>query len=321
MKSINGWLGRTLFMAVLFVAVPVWADEPAKPVAAAEEAYSEGKRLAEANKWLAAVTLFEKAYALDPSPNRAAHLGRAQVMTEAYAAGATNLERYLREEKNPPADRRAAIEELLRGAKEKVATVTLQLDEPGVTVRIGQVDVPTERLSWPQYVAPGTHVFEATKAGFEVSTETREVVAGSAIDVTFKMKVARVVKSEVTTQESSTLSPFAKVGFGVAGGLGAVGAGVAIAAGVSYAGYMEAYNRRVCEGDCDADVARRAPTSEGLSRAWVALLGSAAVIGGATAVIQFGILSNDKSGETKPNGKVSLMVVPGLGGLVVRGSW
>lgn len=319
MKSINGWLGRTLFMAVLFVAVPVWADEPAKPVvvaakpvAAAEEAYSEGKRLAEANKWLAAVTLFEKAYALDPSPNRAAHLGRAQVMTEAYAAGATNLERYLREEKNPPADRRAAIEELLRGAKEKVATVTLQLDEPGVTVRIGQVDVPTERLSWPQYVAPGTHVFEATKAGFEVSTETREVVAGSAIDVTFKMKVARVVKDE-PTQRPAKVNPLWIAGGALSAALVVTGVGLGIGSKMRNDQAVAAISAR--------DKQRYDEEYGASTSLWTGgfVSASVGVALGVTTLIY--AIKSHRDAESKRNAAVSLVVVPTVGGVIMQACW
>lgn len=321
MKSSKGWLGRTFLVAALLVAGPVWADEPAK---SAESVYVQGKRLADEGQWEAALSLFKDAYAMDPSPKRAAHLGRAQVMTGRYAEGAANLERYLREEKNPPEDIRAAVEGMLRDAKTKVAAVTLKIDAQGAMLRIDKEEVSPDRWGLTQYLEPKIHVFELAKEGFVTTSKTFDLAAGQVAEVELQVGEAVVVvgpETPITKPGKPLVDKRVVIGGGVASGaLLLLAGGLGIAANVKHKDaqaialspdYTNEEKRR-----SDFKAADSATANYG--KAALVLLGLGVVGGVGTAI--YGAMGG-RATDAKGNAKMSWVAAPTVGGFVFRALW
>ena len=112
---------------------------------------------------------------------------------------------------------------------------------------------------------------------------------------------------------SAPLDPIVKVGIGVSSTLGAVAIVTGIAAGVSYIGFVDVYNGRGCGAKCDAEVAQRGSTLQGLTLTST-ITGVMAVAAGTATLIYA-----RKSPQTPE--KASWHVTPTAGGIVVHGRW
>ncbi len=319
MKNLTVMLGRTFVVAMFVVATPAAAEEP--KLTPAEVLIKAGKDSSDAGQWVDAAKFFDQSYAIEPLPRTAALLGRAQIMAGNELVGAANLELFLREEKQFPPGLKEAALELLARAKLKIVTVTLQVNQPGAELFVDGTRIEDKRSSWPLYLPVGEHSFEAKKAGFVPANFRGGFVAGEAVKVPM---VLSPIGSGSRDDESKGMNPRQVTAYAVGGGLllGAIGTG--IYAGVTYGPTLksrtayEVANRELCDPLC---LKHYNAYRNGAARLQGLTITTAVLAAAGLGTLGFAALNKWSAATPPQTGRVSWVVVPSLGGMVVQGSW
>lgn len=169
--------------------------------------YERGVQLYNEANYDVAQFEFERAYELAPSYKILYNLAHLQRQQNNYAAALQTFQRYLRDgDANIPADRRQEVTAEIETLKSRVASIAIQVSEPGADISIDDAPICSgtrstcvgkSPLPAPVLVNPGRRKISATKAGFATTSSTVTVVGSDATSVTLTLqplaKAERVV--------------------------------------------------------------------------------------------------------------------------------
>ena len=296
------------------------ADDSAKK---ATTHFMKGSDLLKAKKFALALEQFKLSYAAVPSPNshlyiarclsamgdaRAAYTEFDKVVDEATERGKTE-EKYL-----PTRDSAKGERDDLR-SKVALVTITVEHQAPGLTVRIGDAEIPREQWNKPLAVPPGPVEAKLSSSdGKQVGTQSATIAVGQSHTLVLDGAAASAVvasgsEGEATTKsKSSALRPAAIV----AGTVGVAGFVMFAVAGSMSKSTYSSLEKECGAGPCPAS--RADDISSGKTQQTLAnvglIVGAVGVAAGATLFVLS--LNKGKSAAAPTTG---LMVGPGYAGL------
>ena len=215
--------------SLLLVAAPGLAqDDPAQPSsndeatepaqvptteaeksAAADRLFEEAKRAAAIKNWEQAHASLTKAYALKPSHDIAANLGKAAFETGRYSEAAQRLTYAL--EVYPATgspEKRAGIEAFLRDQiMPRVATIEVVVQPAGAKVRITEAVAGVDPTRTPVYVPPGHIELHATLEGYSPTDEEIQARVGMKYLVRLQLVKEGAGTGSATTTEMPASEP------------------------------------------------------------------------------------------------------------------
>lgn len=280
--------------------------------------FEEGQAAAAAQQWDKARIAFAKAWALLPLPQIARHLGRAEIRSGDFVAGIEHLQAFLKEK--PAADpvEIEAIQELLTEAKAKVATVTLKVEQTDADVLVDGRAIEEKFVAGPILLLAGAHTFEVRKKGYLGVPQHLALSAGDEVGVFLNLVPMRNAHVDVATAPVGAPTKWLIPAM-------AIGSGALAAAGIGSLAWSKVERDRVkSEFPCHSDVAcdklrERGAQSIGFAYGSLPLFIGAGV-GGVSALIAWAGVRKSPTGAAESR-KTSLLVVPTLGGIGVRGAW
>jgi len=288
-----------------------------------------GRKLVDAHEADKAVELLEEAHGILQNPESGYELMRAYddvgKLNEALTLGEKLNATSVGPKETPnDATARKNIKESVTSLSTRVSTIQLQIKRPAkeiVRVKIDDRTLLPEQLDKPVRVNPGNREILVTAPGYQPLTIPQVVEKGPAkqYPLTIDMKPVEGPKNDVVIPvqpeepPSPPMKPLTKVGIGVSSALGAIAFGTGIGAAVTYTGFVDAYNRRGCTTNCDAEVEKRGGTLQALTLTST-ITGVAAIAAG---TLTFLYARSDK----KPETGVNLTIAPTVGGFVVHGQW
>lgn len=166
----------------------------ARDAAAARALFEEGVACADRQDWSCAADRFERAYALRASPVIAYNLGHAMVELGRLVEGAEML---LRATRDPSASAQvqADAQRIVEQLTPRIGRLTLHVSGPreGVTIRIGEVEIPEALHGTAAPIDPGEHTISAIRGGETVASTTVQVPEGASVDAELTIPDAPVV--------------------------------------------------------------------------------------------------------------------------------
>lgn len=155
-------------------------DEDAEATQRARELFGAGVDAADAEDWPAAAESFREALALRDSPAIRLNLATALVELGERGEAVEQLTRIV--EGDAPRRQVRQARAILRGLAPQVGHVTVDVagDSEGASLRVGEHELPADRLSVPYAVEPGQVVVSAHRDGREIAREALEVAAGES---------------------------------------------------------------------------------------------------------------------------------------------
>lgn len=244
--------------ALAFAAPPSPNEAPDTMTAEARRRFDEGKKANTEGDFERARVAYMQTYLLNQSPVVLRNLGSSEIRSGHLVSGARHLSNYLHGEAaaTENAEQRAAAVKLLTEAEGKIGRVQVDVDLPGVEVRIDGELIGRSPIPDPSYVEPGARLITARKDDREVSKELA-VSPGEVAHVTLALKPLSGSLDQPTPQSVPM------VGSGLHSGISPtrkqsvlplvllIAAGTATAASAT-AWYISAHN----ESSADADVNR-----------------------------------------------------------------
>jgi hypothetical protein len=184
-------LAVSLSLSVRSTAIA--AEPPPSPEARsqAQRDLAAGQKLLGRGEFDAALVRLQASYAADPSGAALIGMAEAERHLDRPAEAYRDYERALARPSGDllPADRDAAQRALAELAA-VTGTVKAALSEPGAACAIDGRSLAADEIGRPLHLAPGRHVLEARKPGFETLTFPIWVTAGKTLDTTLTLKRA-----------------------------------------------------------------------------------------------------------------------------------
>lgn len=201
------------------------------------ERLERGGRPAEAkDQYLRALSAFELAHQLSPSP--ALLLSRAMVeqALERWVEAATHYRGFLKEAVSAPAEVRADAERRFEIVKLSLGVLTLTIDPDGSQVAIDATTVGTSPLTEPIFVLPGQYVLTITSDGYQPLEQKLVIEAGSESERTFELEPVQVYVQPLPAPEPEVVlpppDPPSKAVMGVTAGIAVAAASAAVVTGI-----------------------------------------------------------------------------------------
>lgn len=332
-------LARMSLLATMMSAAPnTFAQPSAQPgvsqgstVDPAEERFRRGNAFYKEQKFAEAEAEYEAALALKKTHDIASNLGHAELKQQKHREGAEHLALAIR--MWPPtssAEKRAYAEGALAEARKHVGMITVKVSVAGALVAMDGKPVGLSPLEGELYMDPGSHVVEATLAGYELTRQAIDAKAGSTsgVELTLKPKAETGPVVPPRTPKRSLVPAIVLGGVAVAGvaaGLGLYfGANGKLDDATELAGTIRSQNGTCKEGAqvhalCE-DLASAKSTGKVLDGV---AIGSFALGGLAAAGAAVYLLWPAKENRLpEKRGQVSVYPIVGAGGGVgVRGSF
>ncbi|HEY8072837.1 MAG TPA: PEGA domain-containing protein [Labilithrix sp.] len=159
-------------------------EEAKKPWDAAVELYKHGN-------WDGARTSFLAAYDLSKNPRVLFNVAVCEKNMGRYARAIDFYKRELAEGKDLAPDEQAEVRTQITGLEQFVATLVIDVNEPGADVYVDDQKVGTSPLKDPVSVQLGERRIRASKPGFADAVETRDLKGGSSATVALKLTPAQ----------------------------------------------------------------------------------------------------------------------------------
>lgn len=214
----------------------------------ARERYDRGVKLYEVEGDVeGALIELKKAYDIAPNYRILFNIGQIARTARDYVTSLRAFEAYLAlGGADVDAEKRAQVNTELETLRGLVANLVVQVDQPGATITVDDIDVGKAPLSGAVMVNAGRHRVTAT---FEGRTATRSVEVGGRERITVDLQVPKPQAAAPVTpepsrpplRESSGPSPYVWIGWGTAVALGA-GAAVTGILALSQKSDLEAAN-------------------------------------------------------------------------------
>lgn len=192
----------SLAMASALAASPASAQgRAARDAAAARALFQEGVACADHRDWSCAADRFARAHEMRPSPVIAYNLGHALVEQGRLVEGAEMLRQALRDG-SASAQVRADAGRMVEALTPRIGRLTLHVRGPveGVTIRIGDVEVPEALHGTSAPIDPGPHAISAVRGGEIVASATVEVAEGASVEAELTIPEAPVVDTSVAPE-------------------------------------------------------------------------------------------------------------------------
>jgi hypothetical protein len=173
---------RTLALAGCLLATSGAAAQTSSsegPKARATALTRDGARAYQAGNYAAALTRFQEAYAVFPSPRLLFNLGQCYGRVDRYVEATESYERFLASAGNAPASARTEAERSLEQMRDKVAHLEVAANVAAAEVWIDGQSRGLTPLPRPVLVATGAHQVLVRKAGAEPFERRLEVVGGT----------------------------------------------------------------------------------------------------------------------------------------------
>lgn len=136
----------------------------------------------QAGDYLKALDLFQRAYALFPSPKILFNLGQVFRELGRIVDALDAYERFLRESaKGTESSLLDLARDQVVALKGKVATILVPVEEPGAAIFVDGKEVGITPMDVPYRVMPGTHAIEVRKGGFISATANVTLLAGQRL--------------------------------------------------------------------------------------------------------------------------------------------
>lgn len=329
MKFVRAAAFSLAFMSNMALSREVRAQPTQAQVDEARAFLKEGRDQLQAGQFARAVPLLEKAHQIMHVPQTGFDLMQAYAgvdkLVEAREIGEEIQS--LPVKQNEPAaatEARAKVVEGIGVLDRMIPTILLRVAGPPISLVKACVDersLTTAQMEKPYRVNVGSHRIVVTAEGYYEKEILLPIESQEAkeypIDITLRPLVP---PSPPPPRPLSPVAPqktnrYLVAGLVTTGTLAAGTIGTGIAAAITYQKTLEAYHRDVCAGDCDADVARRAPVLKGLMISTTVL--SAATLG--MCITTLLIYRNSASSERRTG--VSLAVTPMPGAVILHGRW
>lgn len=227
------WIWKLGIFATILALVSVVhaqgkAGKPsAEARARAREAYGEGQKLFEAEKYEQAKASFEEAFEAIPNPVVLVSIAECQKRLGEAAEAVATFERYL--EMKPDAKDRASVEEKIEEIKNLPATLEIFTDPPGAAVRIDGEDTGKSTPAEIE-LAPGEHSVELTVSSGESVTRTVNAEFGKRHELRVELGAEEAIvdpfaegpaavqepeqEPETRTDEGPSIVPWVVIGVG-----------------------------------------------------------------------------------------------------------
>jgi hypothetical protein len=314
-------------LAIGFVAIVLGhagaarADDAAEAKALATravEAAGEGRSSGDKTRFAEAVSLFKRAFRLDPDPEYQCNIGIAYRDHGDLAQAHLFLGRCITRMGGASAERKSALRNVHASLETRLreagfVPVDIASKPAGATVQVSAfADDDTFPAPWQVWLPPGEHTIAARAAGFAAAEEKISVQAGApsrSLTIALTREVAvpepakpEPAKPEPTTPEGAVVTQLiareAQPARGRGLGLGVLGAGLGVAAGGALFHVLAYRNiQRIDDddlrGEAYDDVAGTARTQRALA------LGLYAVGAVGTAVGLYLVVGRRGSSETR----------------------
>lgn len=186
-----GWTATVgLYAALLAFGGSAFAQPSDADTAAARALFSEGRALADSQRWPEAADRFRRALALRPSPAIRYNLAVALDQLGQLVEASEQLRTAIREAPAPDRTRTAA-EALLRNVEPRIGrlTIVLEGDADGVDVLLDGRPLSSALLGVGAPADPGHHRVVARRGTAETSEET-DLEPGAAASITIEAPAA-----------------------------------------------------------------------------------------------------------------------------------
>ena len=140
-------VAKPILVAALVIATTAYAQEPAKPESAADQAFREGRELLKAGKFAQACEQFEKSQKLDPALGTLFNIGACAEQIGRLATAAAAYRELVAKDTNE--QRKAASAERLKVIEPRLSKLFVKVDKPpqGLVVEI-------DSKAGPRTIAP-----------------------------------------------------------------------------------------------------------------------------------------------------------------------
>ena len=137
-----------------------------------------------------ALAAFEESYRLRAVPVVLFNIAQTLRRLNRYSEAIEAYERYLREEPDLPADRRAAVRSTIAELRRALAPITVDTDIEGVTIEVDGRVVGATPLTEPLELAAGVRAIVARRDGYVTVREEVRVVGGQPQMLSLRMPQA-----------------------------------------------------------------------------------------------------------------------------------
>jgi hypothetical protein len=172
---------------------PALAQAKAPPLksqltGAAKDHFETGVRLAGRRDWKGARSSFQAAYDASNNPRVLFNIAVCERELGRYAAAVEAFRRQLAEGKGKlPKEEEAEVTAAIASLEKLVASLTVEVNEPGADVYVEGEKVGTSPLKAPLAVSVGEWRVRATKAGYADAVESVRLASGAAGRVALKL--------------------------------------------------------------------------------------------------------------------------------------
>lgn len=150
-----------------------WAESTV-PAQAAQH-FERGYELAQEGSLEAAISEFQKAYALKPHPQVLYNLGQAYAASGRAVEAVDTLTRYLSESTDASSERRRSVVTLIEAQKRRVGSLLLHIEPTGSAVLLDGTPVGKAPLTFPVRLTAGAHTIFVTHEGYEPELRRVEI--------------------------------------------------------------------------------------------------------------------------------------------------
>jgi tetratricopeptide (TPR) repeat protein len=290
----------------------------ADPKEQARALVSQGAAEIRSGDYVKALDLFSRAYALFPSPKILFNLAQTYKELGRFVEALAAYERFLgTDAKETAASLREEARKQVQQLKSRVATILLDVSEPGALIRIDGTEVGLSPMDMPHRVLPGKHVVVVSKEGFLTGTADLELTQGQRLVHVLKLQrprekiVVRQVVYRVQRKPRQGL-PLLWTGIGIT---------AAAALGLAFTGSLTLYFHKVYANPANTVARRDAAVRLGSRWQWAAEGCLAAAGAAAIFTTVWGLVVVRRSGgiERIPVDERPVTVTPTGTGLVLSG--
>jgi len=212
------WSAIAIAVTTIAAAAPLRiasADEAASKTAAKAK-LEKGADLLVSHDFSGALTEFEDAYRLYPSPKIFFDIGLANVGLEHNPEALRAFQRFLIETTDASADTVSRAKAHIEALRPKVAIIDVSSAEAGLEIVVDDLSVGRTPLTAPLYLAPGQHRLIAkasanTPPGVKIFEVTGGTRASVSVPVVPKVAVVSPPASTSSARETTVIPPLVEV--------------------------------------------------------------------------------------------------------------
>lgn len=326
MRTLQSWISAgALVGAIACLPCAARAGDGAETMAMTDKArqlYEEGVAALKRSKFFEARASFLAAWSLKKHWQIAANLADCELELGKFREAAEHAHYY---RKNAPADRHPKGDALLARAKEKVGTLTIEVDKAGAEVLLDDVVLGKAPLEDVVFVEPGSHRVTARMAGSPDVSQSLAIKAGGAHVAELKLATSSPPPPPPTAKGPNVI--VLATGGSLAGAALIAGIALTVVANGKAADAKSMYGSVVAQGGASACTSLAAPGCQSLhdtleakqnlssGAAW-SFIGAGVF---AAATVTYGLVTRAKT--TTSGFAVAPVITSAQRGVVVQGAF